>query len=175
MKDKKHKVEFANRLRSLMIQRGYASHNATSGVSPSALAKAIGCFNEMALRYLDGRSIPNPESILKISEWLQVEPGYLLFGDQGFKPSNEKEENYLKIDKDFLHYTLIKITAFLKEISRHNEEDFLDFYLNVLIELSNMDIQSNDLKKVFDLTMKSVLTSQDNGKSKDKILSKITS
>jgi len=173
MKKKTYNIEFSNRLREKMIQRGFASQTAACGVSPSALAKATGCFNEMALRYLDGRSIPNPDTILKISEWLQVEPGYLLFGDHGFKPPAQ-EEHSIKIDKEFLKYTLGKFCNFVKNIERTSPE-LVELYLNILTELSDMNMELSDLKRVFDLTMKSILISNDNGKSQQRNASKATS
>lgn len=174
MKKKTHNLEFSTRLRELMIQRGFGSQNSASGVSPSALSKAIGCFNEMALRYLDGRSIPSPETLLKISEWLQVEPGYLLFGDRGFKPPTQ-EDQFIKINKDFLQYTLNEITAILKKTKQGEESEFIELYLNILTELLDMKMSVDDLKRMFSLTMKPILKSNDNGKSTKAIPSKVTS
>lgn len=166
MKNKPRYAQFAERLRELMIQRGYGSSNSKTGVSPSALAKATDCFNEMALRYLDGRSIPNLETILKISEWLEVEPGYLMFGDEGFK-SPKKNSELINIHQDFLKYTLDKIIPILKEKDDHN--DFLNFYITALSELSKMEIKFDYLKQVFDLTLKSsTLSNCDNGKYRKK-------
>lgn len=173
MKKKTYNIEFSNRLREVMSQRGFSSQAAACGVSPSALAKATGCFNEMALRYLDGRSIPNPETIIKISEWLQVEPGYLLFGEHGFKPPIQEDQS-LKIDKNFLRYTLSKVFAIANNVEQDSTE-FIELYLNILTELTDMDMDLNSLKRVFDLTMKSILIRNDDGKSQSRIACNVTS
>lgn len=152
MQNKNLKIQFSERLRELMIRRGYSSHVSSTGVSPSALCKAINCFTEMALRYLDGRSIPSLENILKISEWLEVEPGFLLFGDQVIK--NEiPSGNVIKIDADFLEYALSKITSIM--VKTENSSEFSSYFVSVLADLSHLQIPNEQLKKVFDLTLKS--------------------
>lgn len=150
MQKNSFKLQFSERLCELMIQRGYASHNAASGVSPSALCKAIGCFTETALRYLSGRAIPSPETIIKISTWLEVEPGYLLFGT--LEKNIEKDKNTLKIDKDFFQYALTQIIPTLKNAKNGG---VLDFFISILVDLSQMPIEPEQLKKIFDLTIKS--------------------
>ena len=60
MTKKAYNLEFAERLRRIMIKKGHISQTSACGVSPTALSRGIGCFMEMALRYLDGRSIPTP-------------------------------------------------------------------------------------------------------------------
>lgn len=152
MQKKSYNLQFSERLRELMIQRGYGSRSASSGVSPAALCKAIGCFSEMALRYLDGRSIPNPQNVLKIAQWLEVAPGFLLFGEQNVY-SSKKDLNQIKIDKDLLSYALTKMAPIIKKSK--NESETLDFFISVLSDLSQMEIEVDQLKKVFDLTIKS--------------------
>lgn len=152
MGKKTFNLEFSERLRGLMIARGHASYSASSGVSPTALCKGIGCFTEMALRYLDGRSIPSPENILKIAAWLDVEPGFLLFGEQGAKKSKQ-DHNKINIDKDLLIYALQKALPIIKNVK--HESEALEFFISILLDLSQMEIETEQLKKVFDLTIRS--------------------
>ncbi len=150
MQNKDYKKEFSLRLRECMIKQGYGSHTAVSGVSPAALSKATGCFNEMALRYLDGRSIPNPNILLKIAEWLKIDPGYLLFGELN---NNYSDQYKMTIDKELLEYGLKKITPILQKTK--NAASLLDFFMSILTDLSLMQIDMDQLKQVFDLALKS--------------------
>jgi len=150
MQNKAFNQQFSERLREIMIQRGYGSASASSGVSPTAICKAIDCYSEMAIRYLDGRSIPTPENILKLSEWLQVEPGYLLFGDAGFKKPTQNEPS-LTINKALLAYVLGKAFPIVKKTNK--EEEFLAFLLSFFDDLSYLsDIEVDRLKKIVDMT-----------------------
>lgn len=154
MKNKSFNLQFSERLRELMVKRGYASRSASSGVSPAALCKTLGCFSETALRHLNGKSVPSPENILKISEWLQVEPGFLLFGEQGSQCSAE-DKNKIKLDKDLFNYALKKITPIIKDSKSH--EQVVEFFISILSDLSHMQIEVAQLKQVFDVAIKSSL------------------
>lgn len=148
---KKYNLEFSERLREVMIKKGHASRTAACGVSPAALSKAICCFTEMALRYLDGRSVPTPENVLKIAEWLEVDPSYLLFGEKNSNKSQDK--NKITIDKELLNHALAKISVVIKKTE--NTDELIHFFTSILDDLSKMEIEGEQLKQVFDLALKS--------------------
>lgn len=145
-----YKLDFSERLRKAMIQKGHGSRSAASGASPAALCKAIDCYPEMALRYLDGRSVPSPDIVLKISKWLEIEPAYLLFGEQENKlQSGDK----ILIDKNILDYTLKKIIPLIRKYDCDNE--IVSFFNSILCDLSLINLEPDELKKVVDLAIKS--------------------
>jgi len=152
MQNKTYKLNFSERLRKLMIQQGHGSRSAASGASPAALCKAIECHPEMALRYLDGRSIPGPDVIVKMAEWLSTTPGFLLFGEQEDKPS-DKTINNINIDKDLLIYCLQKVFPLIENAP--NRDEALAFSISVLHDISKIEIDSERLKIIFDITIKS--------------------
>jgi transcriptional regulator with XRE-family HTH domain len=78
----RHTREFAARLRALMIERGYVSESARSGVDLNALAKAADTSYEMARRYAEGIAAPRADKMAMIAAWLGVAPGLLLWGDK---------------------------------------------------------------------------------------------
>lgn len=133
-----------------MIKKGHASRTATCGVSPAALSKAIDCYTEMALRYLDGRSIPAPDVVLKIADWLEVDPAYLLFGKQ---ENQFMFLNKILIDKDIIDYTLKKIIPLIKQTN--NELEIVSFFSSILSDVSLINMENDELKKVVDLAVKS--------------------
>lgn len=163
MNKKTSNHEFSERLRETMLKKGHASRTAACGVSPAALSKAIGCFTEMALRYLDGRSIPAPDVVLRIAEWLEVDPAYLLFGEKNSNKSQSK--NKITLDKELLNHALEKISPVIKKTD--NTDELIIFFTSILDDLSKMEIESEQLKQVFDLALKSSLFIKRNFASRD--------
>ena len=165
MTKKAYNLEFAERLRRIMIKKGHISQTSACGVSPTALSRGIGCFMEMALRYLDGRSIPTPEVTLKIAKWLEVEPAYLLFGEQ---ETIRKCANQIIIDKEIISYTFKRIIPLIKK--SENESEIIDFFNSLLSDVSLINLENTELKKVIDLALKSTSffnEKSSNGREKD--------
>jgi transcriptional regulator with XRE-family HTH domain len=73
---------FGARLRELMVQRGFVSPGARSGVDVARLAQVAATTYEMARRYADGVAMPRPEKVAAIAEWLGVSPSSLAYGDK---------------------------------------------------------------------------------------------
>lgn len=71
---------FAERLRSLMVEKGHTSPGSRSGVDVSALARAAATSYEMARRYAEGSAMPRPDKLEAIAAWLGVSPSELAFG-----------------------------------------------------------------------------------------------
>jgi transcriptional regulator with XRE-family HTH domain len=150
MNIKKYNLEFSERLREIMLKKGYGSCSAAHGVSPIAISKAIGCYNEMSLRYLDGRSVPTPEIALKIAEWLEISPAYLLYGEA---ESTHSLDNKIFIDKDIIEYTLKKMIPLIKK--SNDELEIISFFNSLLSDVSLINMENDELKKVVDLAIKS--------------------
>jgi transcriptional regulator with XRE-family HTH domain len=172
-KNKNYKMEFSERLREAMLLCNYGSSRSTLGVSPAALRDAVGCHLEMALRYLDGRSIPDPETLVKIAMWLNVDPGTLLFGDAS-RLASVADKNLLKIDSSLLEYALTKL---LKSHKRsESAPDKVAFFMSILSDLGELQVDRKQLIKIFDLAIKSsdtanninVLGNNEHGKSRSK-------
>ena len=72
---------FATRLVTKLREKGFISRRGTNGVNGKKLADAIGVSVPMARRYINGQSIPENPTLQKISNWLSVEPCWLLYGD----------------------------------------------------------------------------------------------
>jgi transcriptional regulator with XRE-family HTH domain len=80
--------QFGNRLRQLMREAGYKP-------SPTILANEFnllywgeGITSHAARNWLNGVSLPKPDKLRVLADWLQVSPQYLMFGVEhvGFQP-----------------------------------------------------------------------------------------
>ncbi|MFO1259436.1 MAG: hypothetical protein U1E78_13635 [Gammaproteobacteria bacterium] len=150
---KDFKSEFSKRLKDAMLRAGYQSSRSVLGVSPKALCDAIDGHLEMALRYLDGRSVPDPETLLKISEWLQVDPGDLLFG-QDTRIQSIERDGILKIHRGLLEHAIPKLLLSYKKTSEDAHEK-ASFFISILSDLALIKVDKDQLNQIFDLAFKS--------------------
>lgn len=99
---------FARRLTQLMKQAHLQSSKSKAGVKVSLLAKVAGCSHQMARRYALGLGLPDIDVTYKIAKWLNVSPGWLLFGEETLVPNNITQKNLIQIEPDLLEYILNK-------------------------------------------------------------------
>ena len=81
---------FATRLINKLREKGFISRRGTNGVNGKRLADAIGVSLPMARRYINAQSIPENTTLQKISNWLSVDPCWLLYGDSDVTCSTTK-------------------------------------------------------------------------------------
>lgn len=74
------KKEFSQRLVKALLEKGYKSKHASSGVAIRDLSIATGISMEMARRYTLGLAIPKSNVIKIIADWLNVNPLWLRDG-----------------------------------------------------------------------------------------------
>ena len=77
----KHKTLFAMRLNSKLREKGFLSRRGFNEVNGKKLAEGIGVSVPMARKYINACSIPSNTNLQKIATWLEVEPQWLLYGD----------------------------------------------------------------------------------------------
>lgn len=143
--------QFSYRLRDAMDAAGFHSQRSTSGLCIHKLAEITGYSVQICRKYLRGEAIPEPTKIVDIAASLQVSPGWLLFGDA--HNDNHTNKNQLKISKDLLHYLLIKAASLYNApIPSLNVPDFL---MELINDLSHIDVDDEQLKKIIDLTLAS--------------------
>ena len=92
---------FAKRLNFAMQNAGFKSLSSKSGVSIMALTELTKHSRQICRKYLIGKTIPEPEALVKLAKKLNVSPGWLLFGDE----ANKNEEN-ININSNLLAYIL---------------------------------------------------------------------
>lgn len=149
MSDRQHQA-FANRLIATLKNKGYLASRSPKGICVKTLAKFTGASEQICRRYIRGDALPDYEKIKQIAEYLQVNPGWLLFGDEGHSsPSNSQ------IDNSLLHY-LIKKSHGLYQNSLNKNDDYADFVLGLLKEISSIETSRENQLKIIDLAIGSI-------------------
>lgn len=112
---------FSKRLIYILKKKGYTSTKSHNGASARAVANALGCSVTMARKYLAGQSLPENKTMQALSNWLNVDVWWLLYGDKDALTSS-------CIDKDLLA-ELLKVS---KEIFIQHQKDWDNIVDNIL-------------------------------------------
>ena len=146
------KKAFSDRLRNIMLCQGFLSDSAMFRMRVNALCEAIGVSYVMVIRYLEGKALPTINTILKIAEWLKVEPAYLLFGE--ITSVDDIQKNFIiKINKQFFEYALEEFFYFFHRTNKKAE--LLKFFLKLMADLSTLEEEKEELKNIFDMALQS--------------------
>jgi hypothetical protein len=144
--------QFAFRLRDAMIRAGFNSHRSTSGVSIHMLAEITGHSLQICRKYVRGEAIPEPLKIIEIAAVLKVAPGWLLFGDATNDLNLESDQ--LTVNKKLLHYLFTKATTLYN--APHMENEVPDFLIELIKDVSLINANEEQSKKIIDLAIASV-------------------
>lgn len=112
---------FSKRLIYILKKKGHTSTKAHNGASARAVANALGCSFTMARKYLAGQSLPENKTMQVLSNWLNVDVWWLLYGDKD-SPANSCMDKVLLGD-------LLKTS---KEIFIQHPKDWDNIVDNVL-------------------------------------------
>ncbi|MBY0542724.1 MAG: hypothetical protein K2P75_04930 [Sphingobacteriaceae bacterium] len=141
---------FANRLIQTLKDRGHTASRSPNGICTKTLAEFVGASEQICRRYLRGDALPDYEKIMRLTTQLQVNPGWLLFGDEGFTASKKND-----IDEALLHY-ILKQSHHLYPTSQDSNDDYADFVLGLIREVRAIDASENNLLKIIDLAIGSI-------------------
>lgn len=143
--------QFSIRLRDAMIAAGYTSHRSPSGVSIEKLAEITTYSVQICRKYLRGEALPDPMKIIDISTKLSVSPGWLLFGEH--HPESPHPPQSISIHKNLLHYIFTQASELYNH--HHLNEDIPDFLLSLTSEVSQINTDEEQSKKIIDLALSS--------------------
>lgn len=146
--NRKPYASFAIRLLETMKKEGYTATRSPNGVCMKTLAEFTGASEQICRRYIRGDALPDYEKIKKLACRLQVNPGWLLFGEEKFSRNNELDEN-------ILHYVL-KHSHHLYPVTEGGNNDYADFVLGLLREVRSIATDENTLFKIVDLAIGSI-------------------
>ena len=144
--------QFAQRLRDAMIAAGYNSNRSSSGVNINKLAEITGYSSQICRKYLRGEAIPEPIKLLEIASKLNVSGGWLLFGDSHQDILDTK--NNIIISKNLLHYIFMH-GGELYGGAEHPNDDISDFLLDLTRDISQINANEEQSKKIIDLALSS--------------------
>lgn len=142
---------FACRLRDTMIAAGFSSKRSPSGVSIPKLVEITGYSPQICRKYLRGQAIPEPSKLMAIASTLDVSPGWLLFGSR--QENTQTADDHLTLNKYLLHYIFKRAEA-LYHVERLSQ-DIPDFLLALTCDISQINADEEQSKKIIDLAMSS--------------------
>lgn len=145
-------LSFATRLINLLKKQGHIASRSPKGICIKTLAQFTGASEQMCRRYIRGEGLPDFEKIKKLAANLKVNPGWLLFGDEGHPAPNKNA-----IDETMLHY-ILKQSHHLYRNSRGDNTDYADFVLGLIREVNAIDTSHSNLIKIIDLAISSIST-----------------
>ncbi len=144
--------QFAERLRNAMSAAGFQSTRSTSGIDIHKLVEITGYSQQICRKYLRGEAIPEPAKLSEIAAKLNVSPGWLLFGD--CHSNTQQVENKITISKDLLHYIFLHANSLYQTDSP--EQDLSNFLLELTHDVSQLNADDEQSKKIVDLAVSSV-------------------
>ncbi|PJD92573.1 MAG: transcriptional regulator [Legionella sp.] len=138
--------QFASRLRTALIAKGYSSSRSPSGVHVQRFATMTGHSLQICRKYLRGQAIPESNKLIEIAMQLDVTPGWLLFGD--CHSTHVTEPNKITINKELLHYIYHHVCALY-----HPQTPNADFFIELTQDVSQMSDDPEQSKKIIDLAL----------------------
>lgn len=140
--------QFAIRLQEALIAAGYYSPRSSSGVNIQKLAEMTGYSPQICRKYLRGEAIPELAKLSEIAAKLKVSAGWLLFGDE-----NSTHCNKISINKNLLHYIFMSANPLYH--TDHSDEDRSDFLLDLVRDVSQINTNEEQSKRIIDLALAS--------------------
>ena len=141
---------FAQRLIKMLKDKGHIASRSPNGICIKTLSEFTGASEQICRRYVRGDALPDYEKVKQLAEHLQINPGWLLFGDEGYPaPSNHQ------IDEQLLHY-ILKQSHHLYRYTSENNDDYADFVLGLIKEVRSIDTTKEILLKIIDLAIGSI-------------------
>ena len=141
---------FANRLIDILKAKGYTASRSPNGICIKTLAEFTGASEQICRRYIRGDALPDYEKVKKMADHLQVNPGWLLFGDEGHQAPSS-----CQIDETLLHY-ILKESHHLYRNDHGNNDDYADFVLGLIKEVRSIDTSEKNLLKIINLAISSI-------------------
>lgn len=149
---------FASRLVRLLIEHGHASRSSSTGVKVSMLAKKAGCSFQMASRYVKGEALPDALAIQHIAKWLNVDPGWLLFGNHQESKSEMHEPITLAhSDLKLLFERIIPVYIAQQYADEKNIPQLHDFFCEVITDFSRLHAPQEHKIRILETSISSAL------------------
>lgn len=144
---------FANRLCHALKEKGHASRTAAAGVKVAPLAGACRCSKQMARKYALGEALPDATSVLLIAQWLEVSPGWLLFGENPAQSSGDRHTELVGIDYKRLTYILSHTASLFSQTN--DPEEVVRFIIDIIYDASHLPAEDKMTQKMIDMAIAS--------------------
>lgn len=152
MDRKKIAEEFSERLILQMKKMGHGRPKSKMGIDLSWLSNACGCSYQMARLYALGKALPDIQTVVTLSQSLEIAPGNLLFGDASPDvPALKNRRDTIEIDPDILKYILIHAGSIFTLSANSNET--ATFIAEAIYDASHLNTDKNTVYKIIDMMM----------------------
>ena len=118
----------------------------------------------MVRRYVLGEALPDIEKIIKIAKWLNISPGWLLFGEETILPVNLDKNNLIHIESELLEYILKKSIQLI--FLTHDVKELVAFIMDIINDTTHIDADKKAILKIVDMSVNSVTRFKDNSNVK---------
>ena len=132
---------FGTRLKLVMIQKGFSSNRSPYGVDVTRLSEITQHSPQICRKYLKNTALPNKETIMRLSEALDVSPGWLLFGKE-----TSRHKDLVSLSPALLRSVIeegLAVQAHFK--SNH---DFADFLMHIVEKIQRFDLPEVDIRQI---------------------------
>ena len=132
---------FGTRLKLVMIQKGFSSNRSPYGVDVTRLSEITQHSPQICRKYLKNTALPNKETIMRLSEALDVSPGWLLFGED-----TSRHKDLVSLSPALLRSVIeegLAVQAHFK--SNH---DFADFLMHIVEKIQRFDLPEVDIRQI---------------------------
>lgn len=150
---------FSSRLIQTLKDKGHTASRSPNGICIKTLADFTGASEQICRRYIRGDALPDYEKVKQLALHLQVNPGWLLFGEEGHSAPQKNVT-----DETLLHY-ILKQSHHLYPVSHGSNDDYADFVLGLIKEVRSIDTSKNNLLKIIDLAIGSISSYEENEKT----------
>ena len=133
-------TSFGARLQLAMIQKGFSSNRSPYGVDVTHLSKITQHSPQICRKYLKNTALPSFDTIMRLSEALDVSPGWLLFGED----TSHKE--LVALSPALLRSVIeegLAVQAHFK--SNH---DFADFLMHIVETIQKFDLPDLETRQI---------------------------
>lgn len=134
-------TSFGARLKFTMINKGFNSSRSPYGVDVTHLSKITQHSPQICRKYLKNTALPGFDTIMRLSEALDVSPGWLLFGD-----GSPQYKNLISLSPALLRCVIeegLTVRAHFK--SNHN---FADFLMHIVETVQKFDLPDLEIRQI---------------------------
>ena len=134
-------TSFGARLKLAMIQKGFSSNRSPYGVDVTHLSKITQHSPQICRKYLKNTALPSKDTIMRLSEALDVSPGWLLFGKE-----TSRHKDLVSLSPALLRSVIeegLAVQAHFK--SNH---DFSDFLMHIVEKIQRFDLPEVDIRQI---------------------------
>ena len=134
-------TSFGARLRLAMINNGFNSNRSPYGVDVARLSDITQHSPQICRKYLKNTALPSKETVLRLSEALNVSPGWLLFGE-----GSSQHKNLGSLSPALLRCVIEEGLAVQNHFKSNH--DFADFLVHIVETIQKFDLPDLEIRQI---------------------------